>query len=54
MIKNYLYTIGKYLSPSQREEVLREIEANLYDYLEENFGKKEYTSGEIESALRAK
>lgn len=53
MIKNYLYTIGKNLSPSQRDEVLKEIEANLYDYLEENFGKKEYTDGEIESALRA-
>ena len=53
MIKNYLYTIGKYLTPSQRDEVLKEIEANLYDYLEENFGKKEYTNGEIESALRA-
>jgi hypothetical protein len=53
MIKNYLYTIGKYLTPSQRDEVLQEIEANLYDYLEENFGKKEYTDGEIESALRA-
>ncbi len=53
MIKNYLYTIGKYLTPSQRDEVLKEIEANLYDYLEENFGKKEYTDGEIESALRA-
>lgn len=53
MIKNYLYTIGKYLTPSQRDEVLKEIEANLYDYLEENFGKKEYSNGEIESALRA-
>lgn len=53
MIKNYLYTIGKYLTPSQRDEVLKEIEANLYDYLEENFGKKDYTDGEIESALRA-
>lgn len=53
MIKNYLYTIGKYLTPSQRDEVLKEIEANLYDYLEQNFGKKEYTDGEIESALRA-
>ncbi len=53
MLKNYLYTIGKYLSPAQREEVLKEIEANIYDYLEENFGKKDYTNSEIESALRA-
>ncbi len=53
MIKNYLYTIGKYLTPSQKDEVLKEIEANLYDYLEENFGKRDYTNAEIESALRA-
>jgi len=53
MIKNYLYTIGKYLSPTQRDEVLKEIEANLYDYLEENFGKKEYSDIEIEAAIRA-
>jgi len=53
MIKDYLYTIGKYLTSSQRDDVLKEIEANLYDYLEENFGKKDYTNGEIESALRA-
>ncbi|MCC5910463.1 MAG: hypothetical protein JJT76_08510 [Clostridiaceae bacterium] len=26
MITNYLYTIGKYLSPHQRDEVLKEIE----------------------------
>ncbi len=53
MIKDYLYTIGKYLSPSQREEVLKEIEANLYDYLEENFGKKDYSSSETEAAIRS-
>lgn len=53
MLKNYLYTIGKYLSPKQREEVLKEIEASLYDYLEENFGKKSYSDAELESAIRA-
>ncbi len=53
MIKRYLYTIGKYLSPSQREEVLKEIEANLYDYLEENYGTKDYSDEAIESAIRA-
>ncbi len=52
MISNYLYTIGKYLSPGARVEVLRDIEVNLYDYLEDNFGKKEYTDKEIESAIR--
>jgi hypothetical protein len=53
MIQNYLYTIGKYLSPAQRDEVLKEIEANLYDFLEENYGKKDYTDTEIEAALRS-
>lgn len=52
MIKDYLYAIGKYLSPSQREEVLKEIQANLYDYLEENFGDKDrYEDHEVESAI---
>lgn len=53
MISNYLYTIGKYLSPSQRDEVLKEIEANLYDYLEESFGEKDYSNDEIEKAIKS-
>lgn len=52
MIKDYLYAIGKYLSPSQREDVLKEIQANLFDYLEENYGdKEEYSDDEIEAAI---
>lgn len=53
MIADYLYTIGKYLAPSQRDEVLKEIEANLYDYLEENYGPRDYTAAEIEAAIKA-
>lgn len=53
MIKRYLYTIGKYLSPSQREEVLKEIESNLYDFLEENYGPNDYSEEAIEAAIRA-
>lgn len=53
MINDYLYTIGKYLNVSQREEVLKEIEANIYDFLEEQFGKKVYQKSEIETAIRA-
>lgn len=53
MIKNYLYTIGKYLNASQRDDVLKEIEANIYDYLEETYGKKDYNITEIEVAIRA-
>ncbi|MGH4117375.1 hypothetical protein [Clostridium sp.] len=52
MISNYLYTIGKYLPPYEKIEVLKDIEVNLYDYLEDNFGKKEYTDEEIETAIR--
>lgn len=52
MIDKYLYTIGKNLSPTNREEVLKEVKANLYDYLEENYGVKEYSDEEIESAIR--
>ena len=53
MIANYLYTIGKHLSPQTRDEVLKDIEVNLYDYLEENFGKKEYSDEELEAAIRS-
>ncbi len=53
MINNYLYTIGKYLSPSQREDVLKEVEVHLYDYLEEHFGEKEYSDRELEQAMKS-
>lgn len=53
MIPNYLYTIGKHLSPQTRDEVLKDIEVNLYDYLEENFGKKVYSDQELEVAIRS-
>lgn len=53
MIDKYLYTIGKNLSPTNREEVLKEVKANLYDYLEENYGVKEYSDEEIEMSIRA-
>lgn len=53
MINDYLYTIGKYISPAQRDEVLREIESNLYDFLEQNFGQKEYSESELEMAIRS-
>lgn len=52
MIKDYIYTIGKYLPSSQRKDVLKEIEANIYDYLEEHYGKREYASEEYEAAIR--
>ncbi|WP_422485498.1 HAAS signaling domain-containing protein [Gudongella sp. DL1XJH-153] len=51
MIKNYLYAIGKYLPPSQRDDILKNVEANIYEYLEENYGKREYTENEIADAL---
>lgn len=51
MIKDYLYAIGKYLPASQKSDVLKDIEANLYDYLEENFGVKDYSNEEIEKAI---
>jgi hypothetical protein len=51
MIKDYLYAVGKYLSPSQREEILKDIEVNLYDYLEQNYGSREYSDDEVENAI---
>jgi len=53
MISNYLYTIGKQLSPKTRDEVLKDIEVNLYDYLEQNFGIKDYSDAELEAAIRS-
>lgn len=52
MIKNYIYTVGRYLPASSKKEVLAEIESNIYDYLVENFGQKEYSESEIEEAVR--
>lgn len=51
MIRDYLYTIGKYLPASERNDILKEIECGIYDYLQAEFGNKDYTSNEIESAL---
>jgi hypothetical protein len=33
MIKNYLYAVGKYLPASQRDDTLKDLEANIYDSL---------------------
>lgn len=51
MIKDYLYAIGKHLPASEKNDILNEIESAIYDYLENKFGKKEYTNDEIESAI---
>jgi hypothetical protein len=51
MIKNYLYTIGLYLPPHQRVEILRDIEASLYEILEKHYGEKEYSQQEFEKVI---
>lgn len=51
MIKKYLFNISKLLPPSNREEVIKEIEAGLYDYLEEHYGKVEYTEEQLQAAI---
>lgn len=53
MIKKYLFNISKLLPPSNREEVIKEIEAGLYDFLEEHYGKGDYTEAQLESAILA-
>lgn len=53
MIKKYLFNISKLLPPSNREEIIKEIEAGLYDYLEEHYGKVEYTEAQLEEAILA-
>lgn len=52
MIKDYLYTLGKYLPRREKGEILREIEGNIYDYLESHFGEKAtYSKEELQEAL---
>lgn len=51
MIKNYLYTIGLYLPAKQRSEILKDIEASLYEILEKNYGVKEYSTDEIKRVI---
>lgn len=53
MIDSYLYTVGKHLPPKGKEEILEEIKSNLYDYLEENYGKKDYSLEEEIAAIKA-
>lgn len=51
MIRNYLYTVGKYLPASQRDDILKDLEANIYELLEEAHGDREYSPKEIEDVL---
>jgi len=51
MIKNYLYTIGLYLPQKQRNEILKDIEASLYEILEKKYGVKEYSEDEIKRVI---
>ena len=51
MIKSYLYTVGKYLPASQRDDILRDLEANIYEQLEEAYGDREYSQREVEDVL---
>lgn len=51
MIKNYLYTIGLYLPQKQRNEILKDIEASLYEILEKKYGVKEYSDDEIKRVI---
>lgn len=36
MIEKYLYEFGKYLSKENKEEILKEVESNIYDMLDGN------------------
>lgn len=51
MIKNYLYTIGSYLPNHLRQDILRDIEASLYEILEQLYGIKEYSNEELERVI---
>lgn len=51
MLKNYLYTIGLYLPVKQRNEILKDIEASVYEILEKKYGVKDYSVDEIKQVI---
>ena len=53
LLKDYVYTITRYLPEKQKADVARDIEASLYELLLEQFGEKDYTNQEIEEVIRA-
>jgi hypothetical protein len=54
LINRYLYTLGTYLPESSKEDILKEVETNIYDSLEQQTPEEGQVNDQaIEAALRA-
>jgi len=51
LIKDYIYTVGKYLPEKTRADIGKEIEATIYEQLLVKYGEKEYTDDQITQVL---
>lgn len=53
LIKDYTYTIGKYLPTNQRDDIALEVETTIYEQLLSEYGKVDYTEAQIEKVIYA-
>lgn len=51
LIKDYIYTVGKYLPEKTRADIGKEIEATIYEQLLVKYGEREYTDEQITHVL---
>ena len=51
LIKDYIYTVGKYLPEKNRADIGKEIEATIYEQLLVKYGEKDYTDAQITQVL---
>lgn len=51
LIKDYIYTVGKYLPEKNRADIGKEIEATIYEQLLVKYGEKEYTDDQITQVI---
>lgn len=51
LIKDYTYTIGKYLPTHLREDIALEVETTIYEQLTSEYGKTEFTDAQIEKVI---
>ncbi|OJV66624.1 MAG: hypothetical protein BGO41_04155 [Clostridiales bacterium 38-18] len=51
LIKNYIYTLGKYLPEKNRADIGKEVEATIYEQLLVKYGEKDYSNEEITEVL---
>ena len=53
LIKDYTYSIGKFLPTNQREDIALEVETTIYEQLIAEYGKADYTDEQIEKVIYA-